>query len=318
MSRILVTGGAGFVGRALCPALLQAGHQVRITSRSPTSQPAKNEIETVAIRNIGPDTDWTWALENIDAVVHLAGRAHVMQETEEDPLEAFRFINVAGTQHLAEAASQHGIKRLIFVSSIKVQGEKTDGKGFSETDIPAPEDPYGQSKWEAEQALCRVAQNKDLEVVILRPPLIYGPYVKGNFKSLLNFCSKKLPLPLGAVQNQRSLIFVGNLVSAITQCLEHDKAAGETFVVSDGEDMSTAELIRRIAAALQVPPRLLPIAPKLLKLAGQLVGRKAMIARLTESLTVDSSKICTLLGWKPPHSVIEGLEQTAAWFHSNR
>jgi nucleoside-diphosphate-sugar epimerase len=257
-------------------------------------------------------------LENIDAVVHLAGRAHVMRETVEDPLEAFRFINVAGTQRLAEAALQHGIKRLIFVSSIKVQGEKTDGKAFIETDTPVPEDPYGQSKWEAEQALCRVTQNKSLEVVILRPPLIYGPHVKGNFETLLKVCLKKLPLPLGAVQNQRSLIFVGNLVSAITQCLEHDKAAGETFVVSDGENMSTAELIRRIAAALQVPPRLVPITPKFLKLAGQLVGRQAMIARLTESLTVDSSKICTLLGWKPPHSVIEGLEQTAAWFRSSR
>jgi nucleoside-diphosphate-sugar epimerase len=318
MSRILVTGGAGFVGRALCPALLQSGHQVRITSRSPASQPPQNGIATVAIGNIGPDTDWTWALENIDAVVHLAGRAHIMQETEEDPLKAFRFINVAGTQRLAEAALQHGIKRLVFVSSIKVHGEKTDGEGFSEADTPTPGDPYGQSKWEAEQALCRVAQNKNLEVVILRPPLIYGPHVMGNFKSLLNVCSKKLPLPLGSVQNQRSLIFVGNLVAAITQCLEHDKAAGETFVVSDGENMSTAELIRRIAAALQVPPRLVPITPKFLKLAGQLVGRQAMIARLTESLTVDSSKICTLLGWKPPHSVIEGLEQTAAWFRSSR
>lgn len=318
MSRILVTGSGGFVGRALCPALLKAGHHVRITSRSLATQTAHHGVETVAIGDIGPDTDWTWALENIDAVVHLAGRAHVMQETEADPLTAFRLVNTAGTKRLAEATLQHGVKRLVFMSSIKVHGEQSHDGAFLETDTLAPEDPYGQSKWEAEQALRAVAQNNDLETVILRPPLIYGPHVKGNFKTLLNVCSKSLPLPLGAIQNKRSLIFIGNLVSAIIKCLEHDKAAGETFLVSDDKDISTADLIRCIATALHVSPRLVPIAPKFLKFVGRLVGHEAMITRLTESLIVDSSKIRSLLGWKPPHSVVEGLEQTATWFQSSR
>jgi len=318
MSRILVTGSGGFVGRALCPALLKAGHHVRITSRSLATQTAHHDVETVAIGDIGPDTDWTWALENIDAVVHLAGRAHVMQETEADPLTAFRLVNTAGTKRLAEATLQHGVKRLVFMSSVKVHGEQSHDGAFLETDTLAPEGPYGQSKREAEQALRAVAQNSDLETVILRPPLIYGPHVKGNFKTLLNVCSKSLPLPLGAVQNQRSLIFVSNLVSAIIKCLEHDKAAGETFLVSDDKDISIADLIHCIATALHVSPRLVPITPKFLKFVGRLVGREAMITRLTASLIVDSSKIRSLLGWKPSYSVVEGLEQTATWFQSSR
>ena len=317
MSRILVAGGDGFVGRALCPALLKAGHQVRISTRRQISNPALDDFETVATGDIGPDTDWAPALENIDAVIHLAGRAHVMHETEANPLAAFRRINAQGTQRLAESAYQHGIKRLIFISSIKVNGEQTGNQPFRESDTPAPEDPYGQSKWEAEQTLHTVAQKNDFETVILRPPLIYGPYVKGNFNTLLMACAKKLPLPLRSVTNKRSLIFVGNLTHAIVHCLDHNSAAGETFLISDGEGTSTAELVRQIAVSLDVPARLVPLQPKFLKFAGRLVGRETTIARLTESLVIDDSRIRSLLGWKPPHSMVEGLEQTAAWFQSN-
>jgi len=316
MSRILVTGGDGFVGRTLCPALLKAGHHVRITKRQMNGD-NQNGIETVAIGNIGPETDWTWALDNIDTVVHLAGRAHVMRETEADPLAAFRHINVDATKRLAESAVHHGVKRLIFISSIKVNGERTTGVPFKETDDPAPEDAYGQSKWEAEQALQEIACRTGLEIVILRPPLIYGPNVKGNFLTLLRACNKSLPLPLGAIHNQRSLIFVANLCDAMMCCLEHEKAAGEIFLIRDSDDISTPDLIRTIAWALKVPARLVPLPPKFLTLAGQLIGRGATVTRLTESLTVDDGKIRTLLGWKPPHSVVEGLEQTATWFLSH-
>ncbi len=318
MSRILVTGGDGFVGRALCPELLKAGHQVRITKRSQKIEARQSNFEIVSVGDIGPETDWTWALENVDAVIHLAGRAHVMRETATDPLAMFRRVNVDGTQRLAESAVHYGVKRLIFISSIKVNGEHTTSAPFKESDQPKPEDAYGQSKWEAEQVLQEISSRTGLETVILRPPLIYGPNVKGNFLTLLNTCNKSLPLPLGAIHNQRSLIFVGNLNNAIIHCLEHEEAAGKTFLVRDDNDISTPDLIRHIATALHVPARLFPAPLKLLKFAGWLVGRKATVTRLTESLTIDDRKIRTLLGWKPPHSMVEGLEQTAAWFKSAR
>lgn len=317
MSRILVTGGNGFVGLNLCPALVNAGHHVRITTRTEIPTANTRNIEAVVTGDIGIKTNWTPILENIDFVVHLAGRAHVMRETHLDPLKAFQQTNVEGTKYLAEAAAQQGIKRFIFMSSVKALGERTGEKPLQETDTPSPEDAYGKSKFEAEQALRVISQTTNLETVILRPPLIYGPHVKGNFKTLLKACSKKIPLPLGAVDNQRSLIFVGNLVDAISQCLAHDNAAGHTFLLRDDINLSSKEMVQNIAQALDVPARLIPLPLTILRLAGQLTGKKAMIQRLTESLVVDDSHIRTVLGWKPPYSMVEGMKQTAAWYQSN-
>ncbi len=318
MSRVLVTGGNGFVGQSLCPALINAGYQVRISTRISEKITSDQNIDSLSTGDIGPETDWTWALDNVDMIVHLAGRAHVMRETAADPLAAFRETNVEGTIKLAEAAVRKGIKRFVFISSVKAVGEQTYDHPFQETEPPAPEDAYGQSKWEAEQALSETVKGTGLETVILRPPLIYGPHVKGNFETLLSVCSKNIPLPLRAVTNQRSLIFVGNLTDAILKCLAHDKAAGETFFVRDDGNPSTAELICAIAEAFGVPARLLPVPPALLRLGGRLTGRSAMIRRLTESLVIDDGKIRSLLGWRPPHSMVEGMAQTTSWYQSMR
>jgi nucleoside-diphosphate-sugar epimerase len=318
VSRILVTGGTGFIGAHLVPALLKAGHAVRIAKRTPPVGNDPRGVESVAIGAIDGETDWTWALDGIDTVVHLAGRAHVMRETEPDARAAYRRTNVDGTRKLAEAAAATGISRLVFLSSVKVNGERTRESPFRETDTPAPEDEYGRTKWDAERILSEISRQTGLKTVILRPPLVYGPGVKGNFLTLLNVCSKRLPLPLSGITNRRSLVYVGNLVDAVIACLDRDKAAGQTFLLRDGDDVATPDLIRRMSEALTVKPRLVPFPPGLLRLAGTLTGRGAAVARLTESLAVDDSKIRSVLGWTPPYSMVEGLGKTAAWWRSGR
>lgn len=307
MNQALVTGANGFVGQALCPWLENAGWAVRKAVRAP-------QEDCIAIGDIGTDTDWRAALDGMDAVVHLAARAHIMQDIALDPLTAYRAINCAGTENLARQAAQAGVKRLVYISSIKVNGESTTGRPFRANDIPHPQDPYGVSKWEAEQALQRVAIETGLEIVILRPPLMYGPLVKANFLRLMNLIARGLPLPLGMVRNRRSLLYLGNLADAIRCCLTHPAAAGKIYLLSDGAPLSSAELVQSLAAALGKPALLLPVPPPLLRLAGLLTGKRAEVARLLDSLEIDSSAIRHELGWQAPYTLEQGLAATAAWY----
>ena len=305
-SRVLVTGATGFVGRALCNQLSAIGHTVIPAVRHGSGLP--NEVVT---SDIGSSTDWRMALAGCDAVVHLAARVHMIREAERDPLALYRRTNTEATLNLARQAAQARVKRFVFISTIKVNGEGRDAP-YRETDAPAPEDEYALSKWEAELGLHRIAQETGLEVVILRPPLVYGPGVKANFRRLIETVARGWPLPLGAVRNRRSLLYLGNFVDAIRLCLEHPGAAEQTFLLDDGEPVSTPQLIRALAAAMRRPARLLPVPPWLLEFAGALLGKRAAVTRLTGSLYVDSSMIRSRLGWAPPFLMEAGLAATVA------
>lgn len=312
--RILVTGANGFVGSALCPVLERAGHAVRRAVRDlSTIGPG----DRVAVGDIGPGTDWNAALQGIDVVVHLAGRAHVMHEaTDARGVRAAYFgTNADGTETLARAAAALGVRRLVFASSIKVNGEATPEAPYRETDAPRPEDDYGRSKLEAERRLAAVSASTGLEYVVLRPPLIYGPGVKGNLARLLRIVDRQLPLPFGRIENRRSLVGLSNMASALEACATHPDAAGQTFLVSDGQDLSTPDLVRRIAAALGRTPRLLPVPAACLRVLARMTGSGAL-ARLTGSLQVDSSRIRATLGWRPPASVDEEIRRMAAAYAS--
>ncbi len=314
---ILVTGADGFVGSALCGELLRKGARVRAAIRrfSPsTKADALHGIETTAVGPIAADTDWAPALDGSEVVIHLAARAHVARETSANVLAEYRRVNVAPTERLARVAAASGVKRFVFMSSVKVNGERTFECPFVEDNPPMPEDAYGISKWEAEQALARIANETGLEVVVLRPPLVYGPAVKGNFLRLTRLVTRGVPLPLAAVANRRSLIYVGNLVDTVIACMEAPAAASKTYLVSDGEDVSTSDLIRALAAALRVPARLFPFPAALLKLGAGMLGKSAEFARLIESLQVDSTRIQNELGWRPRFTLTEGLEETAQWY----
>ena len=312
METVLVTGANGFIGRALCGVLAASGRRVRKAVR----MPVPGLPDAVVVGDIGPDTDWRTALEGVSGVVHLAARTHVLRETATDPLAAYRKINVSGTERLARSAAAGGIRRLVIVSSVKVSGERTEERPFTEDGAPRPEDAYGVSKWEGEQALSRIAAETGLEVVALRPPLVYGPGVKGNFLRLMNLVARGVPLPLGAVDNRRSLIYTGNLAGAIVKALDAPQAAGRTYLVSDGEDVSTPDLVRGLARALGVKPRLLSLPLSALDRGARLAGRRAEFVRLTSSLQVDSSRIRRELDWRPPFTLAQGLELTAKWYHA--
>jgi nucleoside-diphosphate-sugar epimerase len=243
-------------------------------------------------------------------VIHAAARAHIMKDEVADPLAEYRRVNVDGTLNLARQAAAAGVKRFIFISSIKVNGEQTPlGQPFTADDTPAPEDAYGISKWEAEQGLQQLATETGMEVVIIRPPLVYGPGVKGNFASMIKLVAKGLPFPLGAIHNQRSLVAVDNLVDLIITCIDHPVAANQVFLAGDGQDLSTTELLRGVAKAMGKPARLIPVPSSLLMLGATLLGKKAVAQRLLGSLQVDIAKARNLLGWEPPVSVEEGLER---------
>lgn len=318
MSKILITGATGFVGAAICRLLRQQGHMLSGTTRDGDRRAGPENAPLYHVPEIGPDTDWSHPVSGADAVIHLAARVHVMKDKDADPLTASRRVNRYGTESLAKAAAAAGAKRFIFMSTTKVMGELSGGHPFAESDPPQPVDPYGISKWEAEQALAEVGKNTGMEIVILRPPLVYGPGVKGNFRSLLKACDKKWPLPLGRVNNQRSLIYVDNLAHAIASALAHPDAAGRTYFVSDGEDVSTSELIRRMADALEKPANLVNFPLFWLKMAGRLTGKSAAIERLTGSLTVNSEMIRRDLGWTPTHSMTDGLAATALWYKGKK
>jgi len=311
MDTVLVTGANGFIGRALCDVLAASGRRVRKAVR----MPVPGLPDAVVVGDIGPDTDWRTALKGVSGVVHLAARTHVLRETATDPLAKYRQVNVSGTERLARSAAAGGVRRLVFVSSVKVNGERTEERPFTEDGAPRPEDAYGVSKWEAEQALSRIAAETGLEVVVLRPPLVYGPGVKGNFLRIMSLVARGMPLPLGAIDNRRSFIYAGNLAGAIVQALDAPQATGRTYLVSDGEDVSTPELVRGLARALGVKPRLPSFPLAALGLVATLAGRRAEFARLTGSLQVDSSRIRRELGWEPRCSLARGLEETARWYH---
>lgn len=314
---ILVTGPNGFVGEQLCCELISRGREVLGAQFHKASLP--QGCCSVMIGNIGPETDWSKVLCGVDTVVHLAARVHVMKDTVVDPMAEFRKVNVEGTRRLAESSAEAKVKRFVFLSSIKVNGEMTDDIGgpFKETDVPAPEDAYGISKWEAEQVLRIIEQETGMEVVIIRSPLVYGPGVKANFLNLLKLIERGIPLPFGSIHNQRSLVGLTNLVDAVCLCIDHPKAAGEIFLVSDGDDVSTPELVRRIALALGKPARLLPISNWILKLAGKATGTSDQINRLCGSLQADSSKIQKILGWLPPRSMNKELARVAKWYNDS-
>lgn len=308
--KVLVTGANGFVGRALCDELLRHGQSVRGTLRQHEGRQALLErIEPIVVGTINAATDWKAALTGCEVVIHLAARVHVMDDTAQAPLALYRATNTDATLNLARQAAQAGVKRFVFVSTIKVNGEGRD-EPYRESDAPAPQDPYAISKWEAEQGLWRIAEETGLEVVILRPPLVYGPGVKANFLRLMQWVKKGWPLPLGAVRNRRSLLYLGNFVDAIRVCVVHPAAAGQTFLLDDGEVVSTPQLIRAVARAMGRPARLLAIPVGLLELAGALLGKRAAVARLAGSLYIDSSAIRSHLGWTPPYSMQAGLEAT--------
>jgi len=316
---VLITGANGFVGRTLCARLVDKGWSIKGVIRSGkhvARLPAG--IDIVQIESIGPDTDWSQALENIETVVHLAARVHVSEETAADPLSEFRYVNTAGTEHLARASSEAGVRRFLYVSTIKVNGECTIDVPFTERDEPAPQDPYAISKWEAEQSLQRISSETGLEIVVVRPPLVYGPGVKGNFLRLLKLVDRGIPLPFNMASNRRSLIALDNLVDLLVLCIQSPQAVSQTFLAADGEDLSTPELIRSIAKALGRRARLFPFPPVLLCLGAKLLGVEEITSRLFGSLAIDSTKVKKLLNWDPPVSVRDGLQQTARWYLSNQ
>lgn len=310
-ARVLVTGANGFVGRALCEALL-GRYQVRGAVRKTAKDGVLGRGGLVE-GSLSADFDWGDAVAGVSIVVHCAARVHVMNEEATNPLAEFRRANVDGTMCLARQSALAGVRRFIFLSSIKVNGEKTLlGAPFCADQAPDPVDPYGISKMEAEKSLRILAEETGMEVVIIRPPLVYGPGVKGNFLSMMRWLKRGIYLPLGAVTgNRRSLVALGNLVDLIVTCIEHPSAANQTFLVSDDEDLSTAALLRRMATALGRPAHLIPVPAGLIMLGAKMIGRPGIAQRLCSSLQVDIGKTKTLLGWSPPMSVDEGVRRTA-------
>ncbi|MBV1870859.1 MAG: SDR family oxidoreductase [Gammaproteobacteria bacterium] len=305
---VVVTGASGFIGNRLCERLFDDGILARPVYRNGAKATPQLSF---AVNGIDSNTDWKGAFDGIEAVVHLAARVHIMNDASKDPLAEFREVNSAGTLNLARQAVNAGVKRFIFLSSIKVSGESTTDKSFPNTDLTIPIDPYGISKYEAEQGLLKIAEETGLEVVIIRPPLVYGPGVKANFLSLMRWVYKGVPLPLGAINNKRSFIALDNLVDLIRVCIDHPKAKNQIFLASDDDDLSTTELLLGMAKALGRPSRLIPVPMGLLNMGAKLTGKADIAQRLCGSLQVDISKTKELLNWAPPLSVEQGLQKVA-------
>ncbi|AFJ01899.1 UDP-glucose 4-epimerase [Methylophaga frappieri] len=309
--KILLTGATGFVGRMVVDAAMQAGHQLTALVRQQTMQLPAEVVQIQSESNVSSDVA-EHAVQGMAVVVHLAARTHVMRETESQPAEQYHQTNVVMTRRLAEAAAQAGVKRFVFISSVKVNGEQTLSAPFTEQDAPNPEDDYGRSKWQAEQVVQSIGKQSGMEIVILRPPLVYGPGVKGNFASLIRWSGSRLPLPLGAVKNQRSLVALENLVSAIMLVISHPGAANQTYLLADDEVISTPELIRQIARVKQRKATLVPMPVRLLQLMAATMGKRAVVDRLLGSLEVDATKISQQLGWQPVITMAEQLQKCVA------
>ena len=310
--KILLTGATGFLGSAISRRLVEDEQYQLISAVRKKSGNLISGIPTVLIEGLYADTDWSSALSNIQVVIHTAARVHVMNESSCDPLTEFRKINVEGTLNLARQAAAAGVNRFIFISSIKVNGESTViDEPFTANDQPNPVDPYGISKWESEVGLQKLAKETDMDIVIIRPPLVYGPGVKANFYNMMRWISRGIPLPLGAIKNKRSLLALDNLVDLIIVCVEHPAASNQVFLVSDGNDFSTTELLIEVGKALGTPARLIPIPAGVLKIAAISLGKRNVSQRVLGSLQVDITKTQELLNWEPPVSVEEALLKTA-------
>lgn len=306
--KVLVTGASGFVGRAIMHALgtIEGVCAVGAVRELPVKN--RSEQSLLSLGDLSKTSDWSLVLADFDVVIHAAARAHIVKHEVTDPFDIYRKINVQGTLRLAEQAAKAGIKRFVFISSVGVNGNITS-RPFTSAIQPNPAEPYALSKWEAEQGLWNIQRETGMEVVIIRPPLVYGLDAPGNFGSLVRWVQKGIPLPLGAVHNKRSLVGIDNLVDLIIRCIDHPAAANEVFLAGDGEDLSTTDLLRRVGEAMGKPARLIPVPAGLLQLGATLLGRKAMAQRLLGSLQVDISKTCELLDWKPPYTVQEGLKR---------
>ena len=314
-TNVLVTGASGFIGSSLLSCLsIKEGIRVSGAFRCQFSNIPPG-VQTFQVGDLGGNTNWKPALNNIGVVVHTVARVHVMNDAASSPLVEFREVNVEGTLNLARQALVAGVKRFIFISSIKVNGETTfPGKPFTVDDQPDPMGPYGISKWETEVGLRQLAKESSMEMVIIRPPLVYGPGVKANFLSMMRWVNSGVPLPLGTIHNKRSLVALDNLIDLIVTCIGHPAAANQTFLAGDGEDLSTTELLYRIGKALGKPVRLIPFPVSLLIFVASLLGKKAVIQRLCGCLQVDISKTRKLLEWEPPISVDEGLRRAVKNF----
>ena len=307
----LVTGGAGFVGNALLFALARTGQPAVAAIRKNLSDSSSlSGFKCAVVGEITPETDWRKALEDVSVVIHCAARVHVMHDHSSDPLEEYRRVNLRGTLNLAKQAAESGVRRFVFLSSIKVNGETTQaGCPFFADDSPAPSDAYAVSKFEAELGLRELSTLTGMEVVVIRPPLVYGPGVKANFASMMRWLARGVPLPLGHIYNSRSLVALDNLVDLLVKCARHPAAAGQTFLVSDGEDVSTTELLRRTARAMGKRAKLLPVPTSWLEFGAAMIGKRAAAQRLCGSLQADIEKTRRLLGWTPPLTLDQGLKR---------
>ncbi len=312
--RVMVTGAAGFVGKWLCPQLSACEHEVIAIVRKTPKDPIKGAMSTFCLGDIGSSTDWSRSLNGVDVIVHLAAKTHDFEKKEEDKEALFHKINVEGTVKLAVSAAEMGVRRFVYISSVKAVAENSGEIPLNESVGPLPENNYGVTKLKAENKLLRLAKEKKIEVIILRAPLIYGPGVKANMLTLIRACDKRFPLPLGKLSNKRSLIYLENIVDAIICLVEFKGLSEDVFFVSDGEPVSTTELIKRIGASLGKSPRFFPCPIWALYLFGFLIGKSEIIERLTGSLEINDQKIRGKIGWNPPFNMNEGLKRTALWY----
>ncbi len=313
MSRVLITGACGFVGSALCRELRGRGHLLSGTTRDPARKQGGDGTPLYVVPDMDGATDWSRAVSGADVVIHLAARTHITGGAGAKALDLYRRTNVEGSRALAEAAARAGVRQFVFLSSIKAAGERSGGEGLAERTEPAPVDAYGLSKLEAEKAI-RAAAGGRMSLTILRPPLIYGPGVRANFLRLLGACEARRPLPLAGIQNQRSLVFVGNLAHAVAECIDRPEAAEGIFHIADSEPISTTGLIRAIGRALGRRQRLFPVPKAVLRIGGSITARRPAIDRLLGSLVVDGSRFRSALRWTPPHDFESGLAETADWY----
>jgi len=311
MKKIAITGANGFIGKSLCKTFSKLNRSFVRIVRSENSLKTLNGINTIFVGDINSNTNWSQSLEDCEVIIHCAGKAHVMDN--KDNLYDYYKVNTEGTKNLAEQATQAGVKRLVFLSSIKVNGENTDkiniGKKFYYKDMPDPQDVYARSKLEAEKALWEISSRTGLEVVVVRLPLVYGYGAKGNLSRLIKLIKLGIPLPLSIIKNKRSMIGIDNLINLLIRCIDHPKANGKTFLASDGEDLSTPQLIKLIGSSMGRKAYLFPVPLFLLKILGSIFGKQKEIIRLTESLRIDNNYVKEILDWRPPLSIEESIRK---------